>query len=76
MGVTNAAASARGKIAPDAIAAEILAGGGIFGAYFAPVTFKFFGNKLCKAGECALPHLHTGDADGDCFVGSNHDPRV
>ena len=76
MAVADAAAAAGGKIPPDAIAFEILTGGGIFGAHFAPVTFEFFGDKLRKACQCALTHFHAGDADGDAFIRRNHHPGI
>ena len=75
-GLSDALAASGAEIAPDALAGEILAGGGIFGGDLGPVSLELLGDELGEAGEGALAHLHAGDADHDRIVRLDDDPGV
>ena len=64
------------EIAPNAIACEILAGRRELGRDLRPVAIEFFGDELREAGECALAHFRTRNADDDSLVGPDHDPSI
>ena len=72
----NAAAAAGREVAPDALAGDALAGGGIFRGDLRPVAFEFFGDKLREARQRALPHLGARDAHDDGVVGTDHHPGI
>src|ERR1700694_4773247 len=71
---TTAAAS--GKIAPDALARQVLARRWKFGSDLGPVALKLLGNELSKAGQGALAHFRSGDTDHDGVIGPDRDPGV
>src|SRR5690606_11645022 len=74
--VADALAAIGAEIAPDALAANTLAGSDIFPADLVPVGFQFLGNKLGKTGQRALTHLDAGNADQNRVIRIDNDPGV
>ena len=74
--LADALATAGTKIAPDAIACQVLAGRGVFGTHLGPVCIELFGHQLRQAGERALAHFRAGNADDDGVVRIHHDPGI
>ena len=76
MRFANAAAAAGRKIAPDAVAREVLGRRRIFGGDLGPVAVQLFGDELRQAGQRSLPHLGTGDTDHDRVIRLDHHPGI
>src|SRR5262249_24331443 len=72
----DAATAAGREVAPHALAGNALPGGRIFPRHLRPVAFQLLGDELGEAGERALAHLGTGDADDDGVVRADHHPGV
>src|SRR6266853_1448345 len=75
VGLSDAAASARGEIAPHALARDGLAGCRILGGHLRPVAVELLGDHLRQTGERALSHLGAGDPDYDRVVRADDHPR-
>src|SRR4051812_16042403 len=69
-------AAAGAHFAPGAFAREVARRRDAFGRYFIPVTLQFLCHELCEAGECALSHLRTCDADHASVVRLDRNPDV
>ena len=75
-GGPDAAAAAGSHFTPYALASVILPGGGRFGRHVLPVAFEFFGHELRQAGQRALPHFRSRDAQHAGLVRANDYPRI
>ena len=72
----DAAAAARGEVAPRALARDALAGRRVLGRHLRPVALELLGHQLGEAGERALPHLGARDPDHDRVVRADDHPGV
>ena len=70
----DAAAAARGEIAPHALAFDALPGGRILGGHLRPVALQLLGHQLGETGERSLPHLGARDPDHDRVVRADDHP--
>ena len=64
------------ETAPDIIASNILSRGRILGGDPCPVALQFLGHHLCQAGQGALSHFGTSDANNHGIIRFNHDPGI
>src|SRR5438445_4597616 len=74
MRVADAAAAARGEIAPHALARDALPGRRILGRHVRPVALELLGYHLREAGERSLSHLGPRDPDHDRVVRADDHP--
>ena len=72
----DAATAARAHVAPGALARKIGAGGDLLGRHLLPVALELLGDELGEAGNRALAHLGTRNADHAGVVGLDGDPYV
>ena len=72
----DTAAAAGPHLAPGALARKIGAGGDLLGRHLLPVALELLGDELGEAGDRALAHLRTRDADHAGIVGFDGDPYI
>src|SRR6185503_7280280 len=72
----DAATAARAHVAPGALARKIGAGGDLLGRHLLPIALELLGDELGEAGNRALAHLGTRNADHAGVVGLDGDPYV
>ena len=74
--VANSAAAHGRHIAPDALAAHLLVGQGVFDLDLLPVGFQFLGHQLRCRGHAALTHLGAGVLDDHGVIGTHLHPGI
>src|SRR5882672_7687074 len=72
--LADAAAAARGELAPGALARDALAGRRVLDHDLVPVAIELLGHELGEAGERALAHFGADHADGSGVVRADHHP--
>ena len=72
----DAARAAGREIAPDPVAGQILPRRRVFRGHLRPIGVQLLGHQLRKAGQRALTHFRTGDADDDGIIRLDHNPGI
>ncbi len=76
MGATNRRRAGSELTPPDIVALAVPARLDQFEVHLVPVAFQILGHQLRQAGQRALAHFLTGDADQHRLIGLNHHPGV